>query len=135
MGLAGGVNRRFETDNSLSLALYADSEDPALDLDARSANSLDENEDLVFSASDPEGLDADKQVGVSSEQLPQSATFEELLEVVTHMVARLNLDWPYEKQVIVHSKLDYHFLTSLPVQPPSCHLPFLPDLHTEMPRL
>lgn len=50
----------FETDNSLSLALYADSEDPALDLDARFANSLDENKELVLSASDPEGLDADK---------------------------------------------------------------------------
>lgn len=42
-------------------------------------------------------------MGVSSERLPQSATFEELLEVVTHVVASLNLDWPYERQVIVHS--------------------------------
>lgn len=88
----------------------------------------------MLSASDTEVLDADRQVGVSSEQLPQSATFEELLEVVTHVVARLNLDWPYERQVIVHSKTDYQFLTALRVLPPSCHLLLFPNLQTEMSR-
>lgn len=48
----------------------------------------------MLSASDPEGLDVEKQVSASVEQLPQSATFEELLEVSIRAVAKLNLDWP-----------------------------------------
>lgn len=70
-------------DNTLSLTLSTNSEDPILDPEACSANSSDKNEELMFSASDSEGLDADKQAGALAEQLPQSASFEELLEVVT----------------------------------------------------
>ncbi|ROL45180.1 hypothetical protein DPX16_8309 [Anabarilius grahami] len=61
--------------------------------------------------------------------------YEELLEVVTHAVARLNIDWPAEKQeVLQQSLLDECFLTSRS-QPPHQGLPFFPDLHTEVSRL
>jgi len=51
-------------------------------------NSSDQNEELILSESDFEGLDADMQTGASAELLPQFATFEELLDVVTCAVAR-----------------------------------------------
>lgn len=40
----------------------------------------------------------DKQPSASTEQIPQFETFEELLEVVTCAVAKLNLDWPDERK-------------------------------------
>lgn len=39
-------------------------------------------------------------------------SFEELVKRVTHALAKLNLDWPNEQEMIVHSKIDDHFLTS-----------------------
>lgn len=118
-------------ENVLSLVISADSEVPVLDLEARSANSSDQNEELMLSAADSEGLDVDKLAGSSAEQLPQSATFEELLEVVSFAVAKSKLDWPDEMQV-VRCKLDDHFLTSAHEQPAHRHLLFFPDLHTEV---
>lgn len=44
------------------------------------------------------GLDLDKQASASTEQISQFDTFEELLEVVTCAVAKLNLDWPKERK-------------------------------------
>ncbi|KAI2649150.1 Retrovirus-related Pol polyprotein from transposon 17.6 [Labeo rohita] len=57
-----------------------------------------------------------------------------LLEVVTRAVAKLNIDWPAEKQAEPQrSKLDERFLCNRP--PPSHRsLPFFPDLHTEVSR-
>lgn len=46
------------------------SEDCVLDFKTCSANSSDQNEDLMLSASDSEGLDVDKQTTASAEQLP-----------------------------------------------------------------
>ncbi|KAL0173005.1 hypothetical protein M9458_033316, partial [Cirrhinus mrigala] len=68
---------------------------------------------------------------VSAPQFPQ---YEELLEVVTRAVAKLNIDWPAEPQVEPQkSKPDERFLRS---RPPSARrsLPFFPDLHTEVSR-
>lgn len=49
---------------------------------------------------------------------PQSLTYEELAEVVTRAVAKLNLGWPAEKQDIhPGSKLDNCFLRAR-TQPP-----------------
>jgi len=60
-------------------------------------------------------------------------TQEELLEVVTRAVARLNLDWPASEQESckAKSKLDERFLPSRS-QPPKRGLPFFPDVHTEV---
>lgn len=38
--------------------------------------------------------------------------YEELLEVATHAMAKLNLDCPEEKQEVARSKLDKHFFFS-----------------------
>ncbi len=63
---------------------------------------------------------------------PQSVLFEELLKVVTRAVAKLNIEWPAERecQERPKSKLDERFLCSR--SPPLRRgLPFFPDLHTE----
>lgn len=65
---------------------------------------------------------------------PQSSTYEELVEVVTHAVARLNIVWPAEKQdTRPKSKLDECFLRSRS-QPSRRGLTFFPDLHAEVSR-
>lgn len=49
-------------------------------------------------------------------------------------MAKLNTDWPTEKQeVCLKSKLDEWFLRSKS-QPPCWGLPFFPDLHSEVSR-
>ncbi len=66
--------------------------------------------------------------------LLQSPQYEELLEVVTRAVAKLNIDWPAEKQAEPQkSKLDERFLRTKPL-PPRRSLPFFPDLYTEVSR-
>ncbi len=75
--------------------------------------------------------DRDKAVNLP----PQSVSFEELLEVVTRAVGKLNIEWPADKehQERPKSKLDKRFLCSR--SPPPCRgLPFSPDLHTEISR-
>ncbi|KAI2665916.1 Transposon Ty1-H Gag-Pol polyprotein [Labeo rohita] len=68
------------------------------------------------------------------EPLPQSVQYEELLEVVTRAVSKLNIDWPAEEKAAPQkSKLDERFLRSKPPSP--CRsLPFFPDLHAEISR-
>ncbi|KAL0160826.1 hypothetical protein M9458_044551, partial [Cirrhinus mrigala] len=69
------------------------------------------------------------------EETPQSVQYEELLEVVTRAVEKLEIDWPAESQAEPQrSRLDERFLQS---RPPSARqsLPFFPDLHTEVSRL
>ncbi len=69
----------------------------------------------------------------SSDYLPiQSPQYEELLEVFTHVVAKLNIFWPAENHTEQQkSKLDECFLRSKSL-PPCRSLPFFPDLHTEV---
>lgn len=70
--------------------------------------------------------------GESADESPQSAQYEELLEVITRVVAKLNLEWPAEKAAEPsNSKLDECFLRSKP-PPPHRGLPFFPNLHTEV---
>ncbi|KAI2650039.1 Transposon Ty3-G Gag-Pol polyprotein [Labeo rohita] len=68
------------------------------------------------------------------EPLPQSPQYEELLEVVTRAVAKLNISWPAEEELTPQrSKLDERFLRSKN-PPPRRSLPFFPDLHDEISR-
>ncbi|KAL0159530.1 hypothetical protein M9458_043255, partial [Cirrhinus mrigala] len=70
-----------------------------------------------------------------TESLPQSPQYEELLEVVTRAVAKLNISWPAEEVAAPQrSKLDERFLRSKN-PPPRRSLPFFPDLHDEISRL
>ncbi|KAL0194819.1 hypothetical protein M9458_008391, partial [Cirrhinus mrigala] len=63
---------------------------------------------------------------VSAPQFPQ---YEELLEVVTRAVAKLNIDWPAEPQVEPQKINWTRDFCSL-----GRSLPFFPDLHTEVSR-
>lgn len=54
----------------LSLAVSTGSEDPVLDLYIRSTISLDQNEELMLSESNFEGMEVDKQMVDSAEQFP-----------------------------------------------------------------
>ncbi|KAL0173153.1 hypothetical protein M9458_033464, partial [Cirrhinus mrigala] len=61
------------------------------------------------------------------EASPQSVQYEELLEVVTRAVAKLNIDWPAEEKAAPQkSKLDKRFLRSKPPSPRRS----LPDLYS-----
>ncbi len=60
----------------------------------------------------------------------QSPQYEELIEVATRAVTKLNIDDPTEKQ---RSKLDERFLRSKSL-PLRRSLPFFPNLHTEVSR-
>ncbi len=65
---------------------------------------------------------------------PLSPQYEELLEVVTRAVAKLNINWPADDQTEEQrSKLDERFLRSKSL-PLRRSLPFFPDLHTEVSR-
>ncbi len=89
---------------------------------------------VALSSSEEEGgaiVDQDEAVDLP----PQSVLFEELLEVVTRAVAKLNIEWPTESECRERpkSKLDERFLCSRS-PPPRRGLPFFPDLHTEVSR-
>ncbi len=63
--------------------------------------------------------------------LPQ---FEELVDVATRAMAKLNINWPAECHVEPQrGKLDERFL-QVKTPPPHRSLPFFPDLHTEVSR-
>ncbi len=67
-----------------------------------------------------------------ADYLPIQPQYEELLEVVTRVVAKLNIDWPADDQTEKQkSKLDERFLRSKSL-PLRRSLPFFPDLHTEV---
>ncbi len=62
----------------------------------------------------------------------RSPQYEELLEVATCVVAKLNIDWPAEKQTEPQrSRLDERFLRTKSL-PPQRSQPFFPNLHTEV---
>ncbi|XDV52010.1 hypothetical protein PO909_020792 [Leuciscus waleckii] len=90
---------------------------PAHGSEARSAASSACNEDLMLELSGSEELDIlSIEAGECEDSPPHSLAFKELLEVVTQAVAKLNIDWPAEKQ------------------PSRRSLPFFSDLHTEVSR-
>ncbi len=73
-------------------------------------------------------------MNVDEDSPPQSPQYEELLEVVTRAVAKLDIDWPAEKKSEPQkSRLDERFLRARP-PPPHRSLPFFHDLHTEVSR-
>ncbi len=83
---------------------------------------------LLISSS--EEIDVESVDDVPS-HLPQN---EELVDVVTHAMAKLNINWPAECHVeLQRGKLDEGFLR-FKIPPPHRSLPFFPDLHTEVSR-
>ncbi|ROI15732.1 hypothetical protein DPX16_20270 [Anabarilius grahami] len=104
--------------------------------EARVAVSSAPVDTVTLMASSSEELDVVSVATGESEDPPlQSPASEELMEVLSRAVAKLNIDWPAEKQEqTVRSKLDELFLPSWSAQPPRRALPFFPDLHTEVSR-
>ncbi len=118
----------METGGSLSLSSPARSTARSLGSEAHSAVSSPQRAGSAFHLSPSEEEDVE-----SADYSPiQSPQYEELLEVVTRAVAKLNIDWPADDQTEKQrSKLDERFLLikSLPL----CRsLPFFPDVHTEV---
>ncbi|ROI78118.1 Deleted in malignant brain tumors 1 protein [Anabarilius grahami] len=68
----------------------------------------------VLNVSSSEELDVKSIDAAESEDTPfHSPAYEELMEVVTRAVAKLNLEWPAEREEVCHkSKLDECFLPS-----------------------
>ncbi len=122
----------MEMGKSISSSLPTRSSTRSLGSKARSAVSSSRGEGSTLHLSSSSEVDVE---GIDEDSPPQSPKYEELLEVVTRTVAKLNIDWPAEKQAEPQeSKLDKRFLRSKP--PPPCRsLPFFPDLHTKVSRL
>ncbi len=98
----------METGESLSSSSPARSSGHSLGSEARSAVSSPRGRGLTLHLSSSEEVDV---VSVDEDSHPQSPQYEELVEVVTHAVAKLNIKWPAEKQAEPQkSKLDECFL-------------------------
>ncbi len=131
------LTERLETGKSFSPSSPARSSAHSLGTEARSltvSSAPREGSAVALSSSEEEGgaiVDRDEAVDLP----PQSVLFEELLEVVTRAVDKLNIEWPTESECQEHpkSKLDERFLCSRS-PPPRRGLPFFPDLHTEVSR-
>ena len=120
----------MQTGESLSSSSPARSSVRSLGSEARLGATSPREADAALRLSASEEVD-EESVDESPCQSPQ---YEELLEVITHAVAKLNIDWPAEKKAEPQkSKLDERFLRSRP-PPPRRSLPFFPDLHTEVSR-
>ena len=120
----------MQTGESLSSSSPARSSVRSLGSEARLGATSPREADAALRLSASEEVD-EESVDESPCQSPQ---YEELLEVITHAVAKLNIDWPAEKKAEPQkSKLDERFLRSRP-PPPRRSLPFFPDLHIEVSR-
>ncbi len=119
----------METGRSLSLSSPARSTARSLGSEARSAVSSPQRAGSAFHLSPSEEEDVE-----SADYSPIQPQYEELLEVVIHTVAKLNIDWPADDQTEKQkSKLDERFLRSKSLSLRRS-LPFFPDLHTEVSR-
>ncbi|XP_073675191.1 cingulin-like [Garra rufa] len=83
---------------------------------------------LLLSSSEEVDVES---IAESFQPLPRSPQYEELLEVVTRAVAKLNISWPSEQHHEPQkSKLDERFLRTKS-SPSRRSLQFLPDLHRD----
>lgn len=123
-----------ETGSALSLPLPARPSVSPLVAEARAAVSSPRKEIPALNISSSEELDVEG-AGEGDEGPPSSSpAYEELLEVVTWAVEKLNIDWPAEKsETQPKSKLDERFLPARSL-PQRRGLPFFPDLHAEVSR-
>ncbi len=129
-GLQLDLAEGMETGVSLSSSSPARSIAHSLGSDAHSAVSSPQRAGSALLLSFSEGEDVES----ADYSLIQSPQFDELLQVVTRAVTKLNIDWPAENQTEQQkSKLDERFLRSKSLAPRRSML-FFPDLHTEVSR-
>ncbi len=119
----------METGRSLSSSSPARSTARSLGSEAHSAVSSPQWAGSAFHLSTSEDEDVE-----SADYSSIQSQYEELLEVVTRAVAKLNIAWPTDDQTEKQkSKLDERFLRSKSL-PLRRSLPFFSDLHTEVRR-
>lgn len=82
---------------------------------------------LVSSQKEQEVADEGKDAEMTEPSEPPCLAYAELLEVMKHTVARLELPWKREKEETACERLDEQFNRPDPVS-----LPFLPDLYSEI---
>ena len=125
-GSRAGLRDERATGPSLSLAVSPDPRILSRDLEARSgASSIHEEDDISLESS------GDEQASERSSRERKSV--EELLEVVTRAVDRLQLDWPRDQETPKRSKLEDRFLSGgRRERPQHQSLPFFEDLHDEL---
>ncbi len=107
---------------------------------AADESELLEEDVLSLTSSDPAGsallahgqewADEDEE-DISEPSQPVCPAYDELLEVMEHATARLDLQWRHEKGGVARSRLDERFLSGHNLPAP-VSLPFLPDLHNEI---
>ncbi len=100
-----------------------------------------EEDVLSLTSSDPAGsallahgqewADEDEEENISEPSQPVCPAYGELLEVMEHATARLDLPWRHERVGVARSRLDERFLSEHNLPAP-VSLPFLPDLHNEI---
>ncbi len=129
-GLQLDLAEGMETGVSLSSSSPARSIAHSLGSDAHSAVYSPQRAGSALLLSSSEGEDVES----ADYSLIQSPQFDELLQVVTRAVTKLNIDWHAENQTEQQkSKLDERFLRSKSLAPRRSML-FFPDLHTEVSR-
>ncbi|KAL0161741.1 hypothetical protein M9458_045466, partial [Cirrhinus mrigala] len=113
----------METGDPLSSSLPGRSAAHSEGSEARAAATSSQGTGSSLHLSSSEGGDLES---TAEEASPQSVQYEELLEVVTRAVAKLNINWPAEEKVAPQRRS----------KPPSPRrsLPFFPDLHAEVAR-
>ncbi|XDV15099.1 hypothetical protein PO909_015239 [Leuciscus waleckii] len=125
-----------ETATALSHSSSEDPEVPAHGAEARAAASSARDQGPMLELSASEEVDV---LSIEADDHERNSpvhgnAYEELIEVVTRAVARLNIRWPQDEQgTQVKSKLDERFLQHRS-QPQRRGLPFFPDLHKEISR-
>lgn len=121
------LNDEQETGPSFSLVASSDPNISSREHEARSgASSVHEGDDISLGSSEHE------QPASEHSSLGKKSV-EELLEVVTRAVARLQLDWPREQETPKHSKLEDRFLSGGRGEKQQHQfLPFFEDLHDEL---
>ncbi len=72
--------------------------------------------------------------GISGQEARPSATYSELVDVLSRATEKLSLDWPDEPRESQASKLDERFLSGPNSRPQRRKLPFFSDLHQEISR-
>ncbi len=107
---------------------------------AADESELLEEDVLSLTSSDPAGsallahgqewADEDEE-DISEPSQSVCPAYDELLEVMEHATARLDLQWRHEKGGVARSRLDERFLSGHNLPAP-VSLPFLPDLHNEI---
>lgn len=127
------LEEELEMASVLPCPSLAGSSSPIWDMEASSAASSTPSENLMLGLSSSEEVDAlSIEAGDFKDLPPFSTMYEELLEVVTRAVAKLNVDWPSEKQEALRKVNSMSTFCSVEH---SLHVgAFFPDLQFEISR-